>query len=44
MAVVGVVVIGRIDVRLSDVELIMRMTAMVMAMRGSFIDARMERR
>ncbi len=43
MAVIGVVMIGRVDVCFSDIELIMRMTAVIMAvaMGRRFDDARM---
>jgi hypothetical protein len=43
---VGVVMIGRVDVCFSDIELIMRMTAVIMAvaMGGRFDDAHMKRR
>lgn len=46
MAMVGVVMIGRVDVCFSDIELIMRMTAVIMAvaMGGRFDDTCMERR
>lgn len=43
MAMVGVVMIGRIDVCLSNIELVMRMTAVIMAVGRRFNDARMER-
>lgn len=46
MAVIRVVMVERVDVCFSNIELIMRMTAVIMAvaMGGRFSDTRMERR